>query len=80
MITVLKVQLPLSKDNSFALAYNYSRSFREFIDIEKNKEIINEIFKGEKLDLIAYCKCEVEGSKIVKVLEQVSDIEFLLED
>lgn len=80
MITVLKVQLPLSKGNPLAVAYNHSRSFREFIDIEKDKEIINEIFKGKKFDLVAYCKCEVEGSKIVKVLEQVSDIEFLLED
>ncbi len=80
MITVLKVQLPISIDNPLALAYNNKGTFREFIDVSKDKDLIDEIFKNKKFCLTSYCKCKVKGSKIIKVLEQVSDIEFLLED
>lgn len=81
MITVLKVQLPLNRDtNPFALAYNTKGTFRNLIDINENETLIDELFKEEKFCLISYCKCEVKGSKIVKVLEHVSDLEFLLGD
>lgn len=80
MITVLKVQLPISTSNPFAIAYNNKGTFREFIDISENEELINEIFKDKTFCLTSYCKCEVKGSKIIKVLEQVSDLEFLLGD
>ena len=79
MITVLKVQLPLNTSNPFAIAHNNNGSFRMIINMNKDEDLINQIFKEKRICLISYCKCEVEGSKIIKVLEQVSDLEFSME-
>lgn len=80
MITVLKVQLPLTTGMPLAMVSNVTGTFRGFIDMNEEKEIINEMFKEkDKSCKIAYCKCEVKGSKIVNVLEQVSETEYILE-
>lgn len=80
MITVLKVQLPLIKV-PLALVRNAKGTFYQFIDMDKDKELVEELLKDKNnSDLVCYCKCEVENDKITKVLEHVSDIEYFLGD
>lgn len=80
MKTVLKVQLPLI-NIPLILVRNIEGTFYQFIDMNEEKELVNELLKDkEKSNLVCYCKCEVESGKIIKVLEHVSDLEFLLGD
>lgn len=79
MITVLKVQLPLTKI-PLLLVRNAKGTFHQFIDMDKEKELTNKLLKNNgKFNLVCYCKCKVENDKIVKVLEYVSDIEYFLD-
>lgn len=80
MKTVLKVQLPLI-NIPLVLVRNTKGTFYQFIDMDEEKELVNELLKDkEKSNLVCYCKCEVENGKITKVLDHVSDIEYFLED
>ena len=79
MITVLKVQLPLTKI-SLLFVRNAKGTFHQFIDMDKEKELVNKLLKNKKeSNLVCYCKCKVENDKIVDVLDYVSDIEYFLE-
>lgn len=74
MITIVKFQLPLDGNIlTHVLAYNKENTFRTFINIESNKELIDEIFSKDEAK--SYCKCEIIGDKIVKVIEKISEEE-----
>ena len=67
MITVLKVQLPLTKI-SLLFVRNAKGTFHQFIDMDKEKELVNKLLKDKKeSDLVCYCKCKVENDKIVDI-------------
>jgi hypothetical protein len=70
MITIVKIQLPLSGNIlTHALAYNKENTFRSLIHIDSNKELMDKIFSKDE-DKV-YCKCEVQGDKIVSVIEKI---------
>lgn len=77
MITVLKVQLPVNKSNPFAIFFNNDQSIIDFIKIDENKELMNQLMGESKT--ISYCKCEVNNGRITEVLQHVTEKDFLEE-
>lgn len=71
MTTILKVQITEEGPmNGFALVYNKEGSFKKFINIEKEKSLVD-ILMGENIN-VSYCLCEVKGDTIEKVINYVT--------
>ena len=71
MTTILKVQITKKGPmKGFALVYNKEGSFKKFINIEKEKTLID-MLMDENID-ISYCLCEVTGNTIEKVIDYIT--------
>jgi len=75
MIENLKVQLPVNKElHHHALYNNKDNTHLGLIDMNKDKELIDELMQGKE---ISYCKVEMENGRIIKVLDHITEKEFL---
>lgn len=75
MKEILKVQLPVDKTlHHHALYNNRDNTHLGLIDMNTDKELIDELMQGEE---ISYCKVEMENGKIIKVLDHLTEKEFL---
>lgn len=75
MVENLKVQLPVDKTlHHHALYCNKDSTHVGLIDMINDKELIDELMQGKE---ISYCKVEMHNGKIIKVLQYLTEKEFM---